>query len=319
MVLLLAIHSVAAVAQDTQSPDYVKSTELNATAVALFNQGKFEQALPLATQSLELRTKVLGPEHSELIPLLTFLGQIYKRINVQQSAAHFRRALKLAEKSYGSNDIRLLSILDQLAFVEYTLKNTDSAEDLWERSLKIKQSALAPQDPSVAETAFNLGQAYTSRNNYKRAAPMFSRAISIWEASGEKDRPQLQKALESYVVVLTALGKNDEAAKAQHRLGELSSQEAIVNGGILNTKALVLVTPLYPSVRGVHPSGTVQVQVFIDENGHVLTAKAQRSKLPVEFERAAENAARQCRFSPAFVGGKPVKVNGIIIFDFVGR
>ena len=147
---------------------------------------------------------------------------------------------------------------------------------------------------------------------------MLSRAITVWESEG-KSRSKLMKALETYVFLLTALGKNDEAAKAQHRLGELSNQDAIVNGGVLNDKALVLMTPSYPSISGFHPSGTVQVQVLIDENGRVLTATALRSRLPMEFEHAAEKAARQSRFTPTFVAGKPVKVNGTIIYNFVAR
>ena len=118
---------------------------------------------------------------------------------------------------------------------------------------------------------------------------------------------------------MTALGKNDEATKAQHRLGELAGQDAFVNGGILNGKALVLMTPAYPTMSASHPSGTVQVQVLIDENGHVLTATALKGKMPIEFDRAAENAARQSRFTPTFLEGKPVKVNGMIIYNFVAR
>ncbi|HSP64325.1 MAG TPA: TonB family protein [Pyrinomonadaceae bacterium] len=305
--------------QQAQSLDFVKSNELNSEAVKLFNQGKYDEALPLATQALALREKALGPDHAELIPILTNIGEIYKRKDLDQSIAYFNRALKLAEKTYGQNDVRLATILDQLAFVEYTRKHATTAENLFMRSLKVKESALDAHDPEIARTAFNLGQAYAARAYYKGAASMLSRAITIWESAGDKERPNLLKALESQVLVLTALGKNDEAARVQHRLGELSSQDAIVNGGILNGKALVLIRPAYPLVTGFHPSGMVHVQVLIDENGQVLTAKAVNSKMQIEFVRAAESAARQSRFSPTFVDGRPVKVNGTIIYNFVAR
>jgi tetratricopeptide (TPR) repeat protein len=317
--LFLPAHGPVGKSQQPQSTDLVRSTELNAAAVKLFNQGKYDEALPLETQALALREKALGPDHAELIPILTNIGEIHKRKDLDQSTAYFNRALKLAEKTYGQNDVRLATILDSLAFVEYTRKHATTAENLFMRSLKIKESALDAHDPEIAQTAFNLGQAYAARAYYKGAASMLSRAITIWESAGEKERPNLLKALENQVLVLTALGKNDEAARVQHRLGELSSQDAIVNGGILNGKALVLIRPAYPMVTGFHPSGMVQVQVLIDENGHVLTAKAVNSKMQMEFIRAAESAARQSRFSPTFVSGKPVKVNGIIIYNFQGR
>ncbi|MFN2578555.1 MAG: tetratricopeptide repeat protein [Pyrinomonadaceae bacterium] len=304
--------------QAFQSPEFVKSTELNAAAVKLFNEGKYDEALPLETQALELREKAVGHDNAELIPLLTNLGEIWKRKDLDRSATNFDRALKLTEKTYGQNDIRVAAILDPLAFVEYSRKNATTAENLFARSLKIKEAKLTPQDLQVADTAYNLGQLYAVRRNYKGAAAMLSRAITIWESEG-KSRSRLTPALEMYVLVLTALGKNDELEKAQRRLNELSSQEAIVNGGVLNGKALVLMPAEYPSISGFHPSGNVQVKVLIDENGHVLTATAIKGTMPIEFGRASENAARQSRFTPKFVEGKPVKVNGIIIYNFVAR
>ena len=305
--------------QSSQSPDFVKSTELNAAAVKLFNEAKYDEALPLETQALELREKAVGPNDAELIPILKNLGEIYKSMaRSQESAVSFDRALKLAEKAYGPNDIRLTSILDPLAFLKYSMKQATPAEELFVRTLKIKEAKLSPNDPEIAETAYNLGQVYAARHNYKGAASMLSRAIAVWESEG-KSRSKLMKALETDVFVLTALGKNDEAAKAQHRIGELANQDAFVNGGILNGKALVLITPEYPSISGFHPAGMIQVQVLIDENGHVLTATAIRGRMPVEFARVSEDAARRSRFTPTFVQGKPVKVNGTIIYNFVAR
>jgi protein TonB len=123
------------------------------------------------------------------------------------------------------------------------------------------------------------------------------------------------------VLVLTALGKHDEANKVQDRLAQLSGQSAVLKVGVLNGKALALVPPPYPMLPAgyPHPSGEVQVDVLVDEKGHVLTAKAIKSKMPIEFDRAAENAARQSRFSPTFVDGTPTIVRGVIIYNFVVR
>jgi TonB family protein len=259
----------------------------------------------------------VGLNDPELIPLLTNLGEITKRKDLELSSNYYTRALKLAERAYGQSDIRLAAILDPLAFVEYMRKRTAAGEDLFQRSLTIKETALGPNDPEIAVTAFNLGQAYAARGNYRGAASLMSRSIAVWEADG-KSQSKLTKALEAYVLVLTALGKKDEANKAQLKLSEIASQGAILNLGVVNSKALALVPPGYPPlpVGAPHPSGDVQVEVLIDENGHVLTAKVVKSRMPIEFERACENAARQSRFSPTFVDGKAVNVRGTIIYRF---
>jgi len=65
----------------------------------------------------------------------------------------------------------------------------------------------------------------------------------------------------------------------------------------------------------IHLQGTVAVQVLIDETGRVLSAKAIAGHplLIPDSQRAAMNA----RFSPTTINGQPVKVSGVITYNFV--
>jgi periplasmic protein TonB len=93
---------------------------------------------------------------------------------------------------------------------------------------------------------------------------------------------------------------------------------APISGGVLNGKAVRLVTPPYPAIaRSAHASGSVQVQVLIDENGNVVTAHAV-SGHPL-LQAAAVAAARASKFTPTKLSGQPVKVNGVIIYNFVAQ
>jgi TonB family protein len=90
-----------------------------------------------------------------------------------------------------------------------------------------------------------------------------------------------------------------------------------VSGGVLNGKAISLVKPVYPAAaKAVRASGTVSVQVLIDEEGTVVTANAV-SGHPL-LRAASEQAARSSKFSPTTLSGQPVKVSGIIVYNFVG-
>jgi TonB family protein len=89
-----------------------------------------------------------------------------------------------------------------------------------------------------------------------------------------------------------------------------------VSGGVLNGKAVRLVQPTYPAIaRSAHASGQVRVQVLIDENGNVISAHAT-SGHPL-LQASAVAAARGSKFTPTTLGGEPVKVNGVIIYNFV--
>jgi len=90
----------------------------------------------------------------------------------------------------------------------------------------------------------------------------------------------------------------------------------IVNGGVINGKAKSLAKPVYPSAaQAVNAEGAVSVQVTIDEAGNVSSANAV-SGHPL-LRQAAENAALQSKFAPTSLSGQPVKVNGIIVYNFV--
>jgi TonB family protein len=91
-----------------------------------------------------------------------------------------------------------------------------------------------------------------------------------------------------------------------------------VSGGVLNGKAISLPKPAYPrAAKAVNASGTVVVQVLIDEDGKVLTANAV-SGHPL-LRAAAVAAARGAKFSPTRLGGNPVKVSGVITYNFVAE
>lgn len=88
-----------------------------------------------------------------------------------------------------------------------------------------------------------------------------------------------------------------------------------ISGGVLNGKAIELPKPAYPpAAKAVHASGTVNVQVVVDESGSVTTADAI-SGHPL-LRAAAVAAAKQARFSPTKLAGRPVKVSGIITYNF---
>jgi len=88
-----------------------------------------------------------------------------------------------------------------------------------------------------------------------------------------------------------------------------------ISGGILNGKALSLPTPVYPDIaKRARTSGMVEVEVVIDTNGKVISAKAVRG--PSLLQQPAEQAAKMARFTPTLLSGQPVKITGIITYNF---
>jgi TonB family protein len=85
--------------------------------------------------------------------------------------------------------------------------------------------------------------------------------------------------------------------------------------GVVNGKATYLPIPQYPAAaRVVGINGEVDIEVTIDEVGKVVSARAVKG--PSLLRDAAERAAWQARFSPTLLSKVPVKVTGVIVYNF---
>jgi TonB family protein len=96
------------------------------------------------------------------------------------------------------------------------------------------------------------------------------------------------------------------------------SEGKTINGGVLNGKAKSLPVPEYPVIaRQAGASGTVAVEILIDEGGNVIAAHSV-SGHPL-LQAAAVTAARQATFAPTRLNGNPVMVTGVVTYNFVAR
>ncbi len=87
-------------------------------------------------------------------------------------------------------------------------------------------------------------------------------------------------------------------------------------GGVLNGKATYFPKPEYPAAaKAVKAGGAVSVQLIVDEEGRVISAEAV-SGHPL-LRSAAETAAKGALFTPTFVSGQPVRISGILTYNFV--
>lgn len=90
----------------------------------------------------------------------------------------------------------------------------------------------------------------------------------------------------------------------------------IVRKAVINGEAIELPKPPYPQLAKIHHiEGAVSVQVLIDESGKVVSAHALSGNAFLTTE--AVRAAYRARFSPTKLGDQPVKVSGVITYNFV--
>lgn len=140
----------------------------------------------------------------------------------------------------------------------------------------------------------------------------FKLATSNVETLGEVDRLLKELKVKNEKVLS---GCKDEAKCSPLLIGDNATAGAaeVKNGKVIN-----MPQPAYPPIaRAAHAAGTVQIQVVIDESGKVIAAQAL-SGHPL-LQAAALKAARGLLVTPSFLDGKPVKVVGVVNYNFVPK
>lgn len=90
----------------------------------------------------------------------------------------------------------------------------------------------------------------------------------------------------------------------------------VISKGVINGEALSLPKPAYPPIaKQLRIQGLVSVQILIDETGKVISAKVVSGS--PSLATAARQAAFEARFSPTRLSNQPVKVSGVITYNFL--
>ncbi len=174
----------------------------------------------------------------------------------------------------------------------------------------------------VALFAFAAGVAAASLWGFLRA-PLACPAYSV---DADAPRPVTVAAPPTEPTSEPSLAK--DASLERCRLGQMSldafelfsggrnSQGTNLVRGLAQGRAVHKFTPRYPpEAKAAGVGGVVKVQLVVDEEGGVMTARAVSGH---ELLRdTAVDAACRSRFSPQKLSGRPVKVTGVITFNFV--
>lgn len=322
-VLLTSLLAITAViSQSTQeSPELKEATELTKSVVTLFNQQKFDDALVAAKRALEIRERLLPHTDARVVQSLGQLGDLYMaRGDYDNGRITFERLLAIQEERFGPNDVNLAFVFERLAVLYYRDGKPDESEELYQRALAAREKAFGPENVEVADTLYALGQFYRIRRQYDRALASYKRSLMIYGPLKGVTSAEFQRASDG----LECLGhetRNEAIFKERAAIHkQFAPALALARPAqVLNGIAIRLEKPEYPlGARNLKLSGTVVVRVEIDERGKVIGAKDVCQGLPYLSESAVE-AALKARFTPTKISGKPVKVMGVIVYNFIAR
>jgi CHAT domain-containing protein/lipopolysaccharide biosynthesis regulator YciM len=189
-----------------------EANQLEQKVEELYQQGKYQEAIPLAEKVLEIREKNLGKDHLNVAASLSWLAVLYKaQGNYSAAEPLLQRSLAIYEKDFGKDHPFVATILNYLAVLYQAQGNYSAAEPLFQRALSIYETALGKDNPFVATTLNNLAGLYYDQGNYSAAEPLLQRALSIREKNLGKDHPDVALSLNNLAVLYKAQGNYSAA------------------------------------------------------------------------------------------------------------
>lgn len=108
-----------------------------------------------------------------------------------------------------------------------------------------------------------------------------------------------------------------KAQKAETPVTKIKRKQLrTISLGVINARAIDLVKPTYPcAAKAINAYGQVQVQVIIDSSGKVISADVKKG-YPL-LRSAALKAASKSTFEPLTINEMPVRISGIINYNFL--
>jgi TonB family protein len=310
-----------------------EAARLTAEVVRLYGLQKYDEALPLARRAVELRERALGGEHMLVANALNNLGAIFMQKDQDDEATRtLERALAIIEKLGAGEATLAADINNRLGLLRLEAKDYKRAAGFFERTLAINQKAHGENAPPLVPALLNLTDTNFLLGDREKAHATLRHAAEILAVQFPKKDLSTAKKLQSYICLLKMEGEDDLLGKVEYAVGRLEDPEGKgvlfkpptkeelkrVGGGVLNGRAIKKPAPEYPTAaKSGRVSGTVVVRILVDETGKVIKSEAICGHSLLR--KAAADAAAAALFTQTLLEGKPVKVSGIITYNFVLR
>jgi tetratricopeptide (TPR) repeat protein len=144
--------------------------------------------------------------------LMNELGQLSVAKSLYpQAEPLMRRALAIAEASFGADHPEVAIRLTNLAHLLQETNRAAEGEPLCRRALEIGEAKFGPDHPTVAIFLNNLAELLRVANRLPEAEPFYRRALTIAEASLGRDHPDVAICLNNLALLLRATNRAEEA------------------------------------------------------------------------------------------------------------
>ncbi|MEO7672725.1 MAG: TonB family protein [Pyrinomonadaceae bacterium] len=196
---------------------------------------------------------------------------------------------------------------DAIAFLNrgrthYSLKAFERAGADYDKAIEL--------DPKDSKAFYNRGVLFERLGNLDKAISDYQKAVDL-DSGNDPAKLGLKKLLDEQQAKLASQPPPVKPPVVE----TVKAPETMNLGSLTAANAVRMVTPVYASIaQKTNVEGRVTVEVAIDEQGNVTSAKAVNGHQLLRG--SAEDAAKRSKFKPALFGEKAIKAIGSITYNF---
>jgi serine/threonine protein kinase len=199
----------------TKDPE-LQAQMMEVMGVVYFNLGLYSRAQLLLEQAMEIRQRVLGPEHRDTLKTMSDMANLLRNEGrYAESERLYREALDGQRRSLGSEHPDTLLSMNDLALTLEQEGHSAEAEKLEREALDIQRRVLGPEHPDTLLSMNNLAWTLIHEGHYAEAEKLQRETLDIQRRVLGPEHPSTLTAMTNLVDTLATESHYAEAEKLQ--------------------------------------------------------------------------------------------------------
>ncbi|MTJ55888.1 tetratricopeptide repeat protein, partial [Anabaena sp. UHCC 0253] len=178
----------------------------------LYQQGKYDEAIELSKQAINLGRKIWGNLHPDIACNLSNLAYFHYSLGKYREAETlYQEALIISQRLFINDHFYIATTLDNLATVYLAQGKYQEAESFFHKALAIRQRLYLQDHSDIATSLNNLAVLYRSLARYKEAESFFHKALGMLKRLFPQDHPNVAGILNNLAFFYYKQGRYSQA------------------------------------------------------------------------------------------------------------
>ncbi len=184
--------------------------------------GLYPEATRQLEQALNLRRRVLGPEHPDTLKSMTILADVFnlEGKSARAEALH-SQTLEIRRRVLGPEHPETLQSMNDLTNVYWSQGKYAQAEALDSQILEIRRRVLGPEHPHTLASMNNLASDYADEGKYAEAEALDSQTLETRRRVLGPEHPETLQIMNNLAIVYMNEGKVAQAESIESQTVEI--------------------------------------------------------------------------------------------------